>query len=174
MNYADRRHHERLRETGGIWLHALGDTPSASYELSWSLDSAGHVARVLRGRKMQSAAKVFDEFGAALQFPDYFGENWDALDECLGDLSWLQGTAYTLLITDTAQVLRQEPAEQFRLFFSVLGHAATYWASPSQTGSTWPHGAVPFHVVVQESPDAMPELLDRLAAMDVALTMLIQ
>lgn len=32
---------------------------------------------------------LLDELHQRLQFPDYFGGNWDALWECIRDLSWL-------------------------------------------------------------------------------------
>jgi hypothetical protein len=35
--------------------------------------------------KLSTPASVFDEFAAALDFPKYFGRNWDALDECFSD-----------------------------------------------------------------------------------------
>src|SRR5690606_7438472 len=32
--------------------------------------------------------EAFERFAAALRFPDWFGRNWDALADCLDDLSW--------------------------------------------------------------------------------------
>jgi len=45
------------------------------------------VAEVLAGITTKEA--LFAELAQRLQFPDYFGANWDALWECIRDLSWL-------------------------------------------------------------------------------------
>ena len=45
--------------------------------------------RTVRGRKIRTVGRLFDEMAAALQFPYYFGENWPAFDECLADIDWL-------------------------------------------------------------------------------------
>ncbi len=34
----------------------------------------------------------------ALAFPDWFGGNWDAFEDCLGDLSWHPAPGYVLLL----------------------------------------------------------------------------
>src|SRR3546814_14087150 len=42
-------------------------------------------------------------FARALHFPDWFGGNWDALQDSLSDLSWLPAEGYLLLLEDVAQ-----------------------------------------------------------------------
>jgi hypothetical protein len=63
---------------------------------------------------------VFDAFAKALGFPDWFGRNWDALHDCLGDLSWLEAPGHVLLMDGDAG--GDELLE-------VLGSAAEYWAA---------------------------------------------
>lgn len=38
---------------------------------------------------IRTKAALLDELYHRLHFPDYFGDNWDALEECIRDLSWL-------------------------------------------------------------------------------------
>jgi hypothetical protein len=48
---------------------------------------AAIIVRIPRG--VRSKQKLFAIYAKALRFPRYFGWNWDAFEECLGDLSWL-------------------------------------------------------------------------------------
>ena len=67
--------------------------------LTRDLSSHTRVVRIPAGvkRKRQLLATL----SSSLKFPDYFGGNWDALEECLGDLSWLNGvTKLTLIHAD--------------------------------------------------------------------------
>ena len=50
-------------------------------------DPATLLVRIPAG--LSSKQKLFAVLADKLQFPSYFGWNWDACDECLRDLSWL-------------------------------------------------------------------------------------
>jgi RNAse (barnase) inhibitor barstar len=50
-------------------------------------DKAAIVVRVPAG--IRSKQKLLNVLADKLRFPRYFGHNWDALEECLRDLSWL-------------------------------------------------------------------------------------
>jgi RNAse (barnase) inhibitor barstar len=47
---------------------------------------------------VRSKEKLFGLLSQALRFPNYFGSNWDALEECLRDLSWLPEYASIMLV----------------------------------------------------------------------------
>jgi hypothetical protein len=42
----------------------------------------------VNGACIESERDLLSALARAMEFPSYFGMNWDALDECLRDLSW--------------------------------------------------------------------------------------
>jgi hypothetical protein len=79
-----------------------------------------------------------------LDFPDYFGHNWDALEECLADLEWLPAKGYVLLITDAGCVLPDDD-EEYETFLEILRDAGEAWGSGQAGMGT--RRATPFHVL---------------------------
>lgn len=156
-----------LAVAGPDWLHTVSMPAGTADELSWYLNAKRQVTRVLRGRKMPTVTDLFDECAAALQFPSYFGENWAAFHECLTDLSWLQASAYVLIITNASKFLMEEDIEEIRHFVSVSKSVAEAWSIANHPGSTWDHSEIPFHVVLQEEVRDGEALRLRLAAIDV-------
>ncbi|CAI08582.1 barstar family protein [Aromatoleum aromaticum] len=66
------------------------DFPVLRVDLSDCADKGDFLARVAAG----------------LEFPDWFGHNWDALADCLADMAWLPADGYVIIL---------EHAEHFRI-----------------------------------------------------------
>ena len=70
-----------------------------------------------------SAGEALRRLGEALNFPDWYGANFDALIDCLTDPECLPGKGYVLFV-DGAATLRQGDPKAFATLLEVL-QAAT-------------------------------------------------
>jgi RNAse (barnase) inhibitor barstar len=69
---------------------------------------------------------LLDAVAVAFRFPEWFGGNWDALEDCLTDLSWNKAGGYVALFEhagDLATIAPHELATAVEIFESV----AEYW-----------------------------------------------
>lgn len=62
-----------------------------------------------------------------LRFPDWFGGNWDALDDSVNDLSWWPAPGYLLLI-EHAGAWQAQHGEDAATLVEILNDAAQDWA----------------------------------------------
>lgn len=52
---------------------------------------------------------LFDALAPALELPDWFGRNWDALSDSLRDLAWIEPGAIALLVSGAGEMLSRAP-----------------------------------------------------------------
>ncbi len=81
------------------------------------------LAPVLDGRVMTDKQDLLLTLGRALEFPDYYGANWDALEECLRDMSWRNGPI-SLLIEHAEAI----PAAEMATLVDIFLQAGRHWA----------------------------------------------
>lgn len=62
----------------------------------------------------------------ALEFPEWYGANWDALADCMSDLSWLPGDGYLLLL-DNAERWRRRDRAGFETLLDICRITADFW-----------------------------------------------
>ena len=159
-------------DCGGSW--AVSDTnlwesgfsgysvTSASSHITFSeaLPSTGSVAVArLDGRELVDENTFFWKISDALLFPAYFGWNWDAVYDCLRDLSWYRADSY-LLVFDNAEYVMTECGEERSTFFSVLKRVAKRWADPNMVNSEKVNS---FQIVFLCAEDAVQGLRDELS-----------
>ena len=94
-------------------MRALTVTKQAKHGFEYVTDLTGFRAPgwfvVRLGGQLRRKHDVLRALARGLKFPDYFGWNWDALEECLRDLSWFTAPGGIVLLhehmplTDAAQ-----------------------------------------------------------------------
>jgi len=87
---------------------------------------------------------LIGRIATALSFPSWFGGNWDALEDCLSDLSWLSPGGHVLIIEGAQHV---PPVERGTLV-DILASAAASWAERKR----------PFFAVFVGEADSLPSL----------------
>ena len=132
--------------------------PSYYYEK----DGCRTIVRTLRGRKMRTAPALFDEFAAVWQFPDYFGENWNALSDCLSDIpDDLISDYYVQIINDSKEVLCQEHDALVNTLLDILSRQSEYCATPITNNPRFNRDAKGFHTLLKCPDKAGARVLHR-------------
>lgn len=148
-------------EKPSIHILAMDESLFADLYLQLTQRYPQAAIRMIRGKKSTNVPAFFDEVAGALQFPYYFGENWDALEECIRDLSWLDRNSFLLMINNAHLFLCEAPDKDIRIFIDVLANASETWLTQTTEvgGEELP---TPFHVVFACPEDKVPALAQRL------------
>ncbi|GAA1482194.1 hypothetical protein GCM10009624_26340 [Gordonia sinesedis] len=104
--------------TPGSVTTAVAPTRALRHQLP-----AGFVARVVDGARMRTLSELYREFAHAWRFPEYFGNNKDAFDECMRDLEDFARDAddptpagFVTVVTEAQDLLTDAPDNDFRWF----------------------------------------------------------
>ena len=119
--------------------------PDRALESAAQMDMRVVPVRLVAARDKNA---VLNAIARALQFPDYFGHNWDAFYDCLLDLNLGDGAGTLLVLREASGFARAEP-EEFAAAVGTMADAADYWKGEKKT----------LLVVIElEAPALAPEL----------------
>ena len=76
-------------------------------------------------------AQLLERTAAALDFPAWFGGNWDAFFDCLADLGWRPAPGHVLVFENTGDMRRHAP-ESLDTAVTILRDAAAAWDERGQ------------------------------------------
>lgn len=84
-----------LKDTNGAGVYRLNCSLEALHD---SVQRADFVLFEADIAAAHGKGEVLAELARAIEAPDWFGHNWDALADALGDLSWRAAPGYVLLL----------------------------------------------------------------------------
>jgi len=108
---------------GGVWFVPAGTDPKAVQKAAKSRSLAFfHI----EGRNIARKEQFLNHVATALHFPAHFGNNWDAFEECLTDLEWVDAGGYVIYYDHIDGFLTEHP-DQFETLVEIVRDAVASW-----------------------------------------------
>jgi len=118
----------------GVHTNAVeGDEP----DIRQAAEAAGLEYAVIELHGITDRTGFLAAVACAMHFPKYFGMNWDALHDCLTDLSWRPAAGYVLFFAGFSAFSDSSPVD-----------AGTAVRILSTSAIFWRENEVPFHAVL--------------------------
>ena len=108
---------------GGVWFLPAHVEPKS---VQAAAKRAGYAFFHLEGKNIARKEQLLNHAATALHFPDHFGGNWDALEECLTDLEWVDAEGYLLYYDHIDGLLNAHP-DQVETLVEILRDAVASW-----------------------------------------------
>lgn len=108
---------------GGVWFLPAHKEARALQKLA---KEAGFAFFHVDGKSIARKEQLLNHMSTALHFPKEFGHNWDALEDYLTDLDWVDGDGY-LIYYDHIDGLLQAHPDQFETLVEILRDAVASW-----------------------------------------------
>ena len=108
---------------GGVYFVPAGQDARSLQKLA---KAAGYAFFHIDGKNITRKEQLLNHAATAMHFPKSFGQNWDALEECLIDLEWVDGDGYLIYYDHIDGFLAAHP-DQFETLVEILRDAVASW-----------------------------------------------
>jgi RNAse (barnase) inhibitor barstar len=108
---------------GGVYFVPGDPDPKSLQKLA---KAAGYAFFHIDGKNITRKEQLLNAAATAMRFPKSFGHNWDALEECLIDLEWVDGDGYLIYYDHIDGLLAAHP-DQFETLVEILRDAVASW-----------------------------------------------
>jgi RNAse (barnase) inhibitor barstar len=91
---------------------------------------------IIDGEHIDTLDKLYDSISSQLKFPDIFGNNFDAFDEMINDLDWLEEDSICLIFRNYDDFLSEENDEAREILLTILDDASSEWKRMNGEGKS--------------------------------------
>lgn len=115
----------RLREHRKSGVYRSVEAPAG---LEATVQAESLAFRRIDATPIKTKSQFLGLLGRALSFPSWYGRNWDALEDCLTDLSWIAEAGLVIEIEGYSTYAQADP-DGFAILLDIFKTSAEYWRS---------------------------------------------